>query len=103
MNLRYKRNNKMSWQMMCFGKKVKTRQHQNKTSNIKNLPETEIEPRSRTAVGCVTSGPPSQLKIRFVVKLFNCFNAFGSNVNKQSQMCGPHIFNKHYVYFHIHG
>ena len=49
---------------------------------------------SRAQVGCVTSGQTSQLKVTIVVKLFNCFNAMCRNVNKQSRICGPHIFNK---------
>jgi len=38
--------------------------------------------------------PPSQLRVTIEVKLFNCFDAMGRNVNKQSRICGPHIFNK---------
>jgi len=60
--------------------------------------ETGIEPGSRTPVGCVTSGPPSQLQLRSVVKLFNCFKAIGWNVNKESQIYGPRIFNKKNLY-----
>jgi len=81
---------------MCFGqKKVKTQQQQNKQSNIKRLQEPGIEPgTSCTQSGCVTTAPPSQLRISIVVKPFNCFDAMGQNVNKQSQICGPDIFNK---------
>jgi len=32
--------------------------------------------------GCVTSAPPSQLRVTIVVKLFNCFDAMGRNVKK---------------------
>jgi len=34
--------------------------------------------------GCVAYAPPSQLIVTVVVKLFNCFDAIGRNVNKQS-------------------
>ena len=36
--------------------------------------------------------------LSIVVELFNCFDAMGRNVNTQSQICGPHIFNK-YIFF----
>jgi len=71
-------------------KKVKTQQKQNKKSSIKTLALDG----NHTQSGCVTSAPPSQLRVTIVVKLFNCFNAIGQNVNKQSQIGGPHIFNK---------
>jgi len=80
---------------VCLDKKVKAQQQQNKTSNIKPVPEPGIEPgTSCTQSGCVTTAPPSQLRVPFVVKLFNCSDAMGRNVNKQSQICGPDIFNK---------
>ena len=64
------------------------------------MSESGIEPgASRTTVGCVTAEPPSQLKVSIVVKLFNRFNAMGRNINKQSQICGPHFFNK--VHFSV--
>jgi len=69
----------------------------NKANNrtFKPLPQTGIEPgTSRTQSGCVTFAPPSQLRVTIEVKLFNCFDAMGRNVNKQSRICGPHIFNK---------
>ena len=57
------------------------------------MPEQRIEPGTfRTQSGCVTSAPPSQLRLSIVVKLFNCFDAMGRNVNKQSRICGPYIF-----------
>jgi len=59
------------------------------------MPEPRFEPgTSRTQSGCVTSAPPSQLRVTIVVKLFNCFDATGRNVNKQSRICEPHIFQK---------
>jgi len=78
-------------------RKVKPQQQQSKKSNIKPLPEPEIEPGiPRTQSGYVTSARPSQLKVTIVVKLhvFNLFDAMARNVNKQSRICGPQIFNK---------
>ena len=50
---------------MCFGQKVKTQQ-QHKTAKMKYLPEQGIEPGTAPAtVGCVTSGPLSQLNVSF--------------------------------------
>jgi len=49
---------------------------------------------SSTQSGCVTTAPPSLLRESIVVKPFNCFDAMGRNVNKQSQICGPDIFIK---------
>jgi len=54
-----------------------------------NLPESGIEPG--------TSGT-QKLRVLIVVNPFNCFDAMGQNVNKQSQMCGPDIFNKYIFY-----
>ena len=70
-------------------------QQQNKKSNIKTLARSGFEPgTSRSQSGCITTAPPSQLKVTIVVKLFKCFDAMGRNVNKQSRICRPHIFNK---------
>ena len=81
--------------------KVKTQQQQNKNQTYKLLPEPGIEPRTFcTQSGCVTTAPPSQLKVSIVVKPFYCFDAMVRNVNKQSQICGPDIFNK-YIFFCI--
>ena len=49
---------------------------------------------SWTQSECVTTAPPSQLSVSFVVKQFNLFDAMGRNVNKQS-FCRPNIFNKY--------
>jgi len=50
---------------------------------------------SRTRNGCVTSAPPSQLRVMIVVKLFDCFDAaVGRNINKRSRICGPPIVIK---------
>jgi len=52
----------------------------------------EIEPgNSCTESECVTTAPASQLRVSIVVKLFNCFDDMGRNVNTQSRICGPHI------------
>jgi len=67
-----------------FGqKKVKTQQQQNNKSNKKSLAGSGNWTRELSQRGCVTSAPPSQLRITIVVKLFN--------VNNQSRKCGPHI------------
>jgi len=80
-------------------KKVKTQQKQNKKSNLNPLADPENEPgTSRTQSWCVTTAPPSQLRVTIVVKLFNCFDALGRNVNKHSRICGPHHFNK-FIFF----
>ena len=39
--------------------------------------------------------PLSQLRVFIVVKPFNCFDVMGPNVNKQSRICWPDIFNKY--------
>jgi len=76
-----------------FRQKVKAQQ-QNKTQTQKLLQEPGIEPGTFcTQSGCVTTALPSQLRISILVKLFNCFVAIDQNVNKQSRICGPHIFN----------
>jgi len=81
---------------MCFWTNTKTQQQQYKTLNLKTpLPESGIEPGTPcTQSGCVTTAPPSQLRVSIVVRLFNCFEAMGRKVNKQSQICGPEIVNK---------
>jgi len=63
--------------------------------------ELGIEPGiSCTQSGCVTTAPPSQVRVSIVVKTFNFFDTMGRNVNKQSQICEPDIFNK-YIFFCI--
>jgi len=45
-----------------------------------------------------------QLRISIVVKPFNhvnCFDAMGRNVNKQSQICGPDIFQQVHIFCNI--
>jgi len=55
----------------------------------------EIEPgTSWTQSGCVTNSPLRHLRVSIVVKMFHCLDAMGRNVNKQTRICGPHIFNK---------
>ena len=66
----------ISWQIMCFGQK--TQQQQNRKSNMKILAWTGNRIGTPcTPVGCVTSGPPSQLNVSIVFKQINCFNAMG--------------------------
>ena len=96
-NSNFKRNCNFLWQIMCFWTKTKKRNN-NKTKNqtYKPLLELGIEPGTFcTQCGCVTTAPPSQLKVSIVVRLFNCFDAMGQTVNKQSRICGPVIFNKY--------
>jgi len=55
------------------------------------MPEPGFEPGNS---GTQTDALPlSQLRVTIVVKLYNCFDAIGRNVNKQGRICGPHIFN----------
>jgi len=63
----------------------KTKKKQTKKT-LKSLPKPGIElGTSGTPVRCVTSRPPSQLKVLVIVKLCTCVNAMGRNVNKQSR------------------
>jgi len=82
---------------MYFWTKKKTHNSKTKQTDTqkKTLPEAGIEPgTSSTQSGCVTSAPPSPLRVTIVVKLFKFFDVMVRNVNKQSRICGPHIFNK---------
>ena len=82
-------------------KKVKAQQQPNKKPNIKPLPEPEIEPGTfQIQSGCVTCAPPSHLRVTIVAKLFNCFDAMGLNVNKQSRISG-HTFSAHSFFCNI--
>ena len=76
-------------------KKIKTQQ-QNRKSNIKNpcwSRELSLEP-----LAYVTSAPLNQLRVTIVVELLNYSNAMGRNINKQSRICGQHIYNK-FIFF----
>ena len=88
--------------VFLFDKKVKTWQQENRRDpcQIRELNPGPLAPQSNA----FTSGPPSQVKVWNTVKLFNCFNAIGHNVNKQSRICRPHIFNIHFFlfYFNMH-
>ena len=70
------------------------------------MPEPGMEPgTSCTPSGCVTTAPPSQLRVSIVVKLFNCFDAMGRNVNKQSWICAVQTFSTNSFfqpYFDMH-
>jgi len=58
----------------------------------KKSKKPELEPgTSRTQSKCVTSAPPSQLRVTIVVKLFNCFDAMGWFVNKQTHFQQSHF------------
>jgi len=87
-----------------YGQKVKTQQQKWK-SNIKTLAGARNWNRDLfTQSWCVTTTPQSQLRVSIVNKLFNCFDAMGRNVNKQSRICWPDIFNKFIFmsYFYMH-
>jgi len=56
---------------------------------------------SYTAVSCVTSIPLIQLNIPIEIKLLNCINAMGRNINQHSQSWGPYIFNKVFLFCYI--
>ena len=88
------------WQIMYFWTKSKNSSStKQKKSNIKTLAGAGNWTRDLLhPKRCVTTAPPSQLRVSIVVKLFKCFDAMGRNVNKQSRICGPHIFNK-FIFF----
>jgi len=81
---------------MCFfDKKVKTQQQQNKKSNIKTLAGSGDWTRDLLH--------PKRMRYQSTTELtdsINCsqaiylLDAMGRNVNKQSQICAPDIFNK---------
>jgi len=77
-----------------WGTKLKLNNNKTTKSNIKTGT-------SCTQSGCVTTAPASQLSVTIVVKLFNCFDAMGRNVNKQSRICRLQIFNK-FIFSVIH-
>jgi len=71
-----------------FDKKYKHNNNKTKNQIKKSLAEAGIEPgTSGTQGGCVTTAPPNKLGELIVVKQFNCFDAMGRHVNKQSQIC----------------
>jgi len=79
--------------IMCFWQKKSENATKHKIKQ-KSLPEPRIEPWTFcTLVGCVTSGPRSQLKVSIVVKLFNCFNAMVRNINKKPKHFNKFIFS----------
>jgi len=85
---------------MCFGQKVKTQQQQHKHSKIKPLPDPGIEPGTCcTQSGCVTTAPPSQLRISIVAKPCNCFAAMVFTVNKWIFTTFKSIMCKKKLYF----
>ena len=69
-----------------FAKKVKTQQQQNKNQTLAGAGNWTRDLSNQNGM--------RQLRVTIVVKLFNCFNEMGQNVNKQSQIWRPHIFNK---------
>ena len=89
----------MLWQIFCFctqKNRIKTQQQQKIKHNNSCWalnPVLLLAPSE-----CVTSAPPSQLRVSIVVKLFNRFDAIGRNLNKQSRICGTHFFNE-FIFF----
>ena len=80
-------------QIMWFRQKSKNTTTTKQKIKHKSLSEPGIEPgTSLNPIGCITSVPPSKLKVLIVFKLFNCLNEMGPNVNKQSWICGLHNF-----------
>jgi len=73
---------------MCFWTKTRnTTTTKQKNQTLKPFPDPGIEPgTSCTQSGCVTTAPPSQLRVSIVDRLFNCFDAMDRNVNKQSRI-----------------
>jgi len=71
-------------------KNVNTQQQKiQNNQTLKHLPEPGIKlGASRTQRGYVTTAPPSQMRLAFVVRLSNCLDA---NVNKQGLICGSQI------------
>ena len=66
-------------------KKLKHNNNKTKIQTEKPLPEPGIETgTSCNQSGCITTAPKSQLRVSIVVKLFNCFDAMGRNINKQN-------------------
>jgi len=85
---------RLSLSSVKLDKKIKTQQ-ENKKSNIETLAGTRILTRDLSHSKRMRNlAPPSQLRVRTVVKLFNSFDAMGRNVKTQSRICGPHISNK---------
>jgi len=68
------------------GKNTTTTKRKNKHKNPCRSPCTQS--------GCVITAL-SQLRVSIVVKPFNCFEAMGRNVNIQSHIYRPDIFNKY--------
>jgi len=60
-----------------------------------------IEPgTSRTKSGCVTTAPPSQLRVTIVIKLFNCFEALVQNIKNKAELVG-HTFSTNLFFSEI--
>jgi len=74
---------------MCFGQKVNAQQQVKHKNPFRSrvLKSGPLAPKADAL-------PLSQLRISIVVMLLKCFDAIGRNVNKQSQTCVPHFFNK---------
>jgi len=74
--------------------KVKPPQQQNTKSSIKILIRAGNRTRDLSHPSRMrTAGPPSQLKVSVVVKLFKFFNLIGQNVNKHNRIYAGHAFS----------
>jgi len=73
-------------------KRVKTQQQQNKKSNIKN--HKGALGTSCTQRGCLTTA----LHVSIVVRLFNCCDPMGRNVNKTPNLQATHFQLIHIFY-----
>ena len=85
-----------------FDKTVNTQQQQ-QNKQKKPCRSRELNPGTLAPkADAKTTARPCQLRVSIVVKPFNCFYAMGRNVNKQSQICGPDIFNKNIFLYYFH-
>ena len=118
MNKLCKRNCKILWQIMCFWQKSKnssTTKHKIKHKHPFQRQELNLGPLTPMSDAFPLGHRLNSAKNRtqdlshpcrmcylwatdstelIVIKLLNCLHAIGRNLNKQSQVCGPHIFNK---------
>ena len=93
-----KSNCKITCQITCFGQIVKTQQQQqqlNKKQQHKN-PCQSRESNSGHLAPQSDALPFDRDKrnVSIEFKLFNSINVMGRKINKGSQFCEPHIFNK---------
>jgi len=90
MNLHCKGNCNISWQIMCFGQKCKTTSTTTTTTTTATTTTTtkhRTNPfqRRNSNPEPITSRPPRHPNLSFEVKLFNCFNVMGRNINLKNK------------------